>query len=42
MGRLGDVEDVVSLVLFLASPRAGYSTGQEFFVSGGGFPLVQE
>jgi 3-oxoacyl-[acyl-carrier protein] reductase len=42
MGRLGEVEDVVSLVLFLASPRAGYSTGQEFFVSGGGFPLVQE
>ena len=42
MGRLGEVEDVVSLVLFLASPRAAYSTGQEFFVSGGGFPLVQE
>lgn len=42
MGRLGDVDDVVSLVLFLASPRAAYSTGQEFFVSGGGFPLVRE
>jgi 3-oxoacyl-[acyl-carrier protein] reductase len=42
MGKLGDVDDVVSLVLFLASPRSGYSTGQEFFVSGGGFPLVSE
>ena len=42
MGRLGNVDDVVSLVLFLGSPRAGYSTGQEFFVSGGGYPLVSE
>ena len=42
MARLGDVHDVVSLVLFLASSRSGYSTGHEYFVSGGAFPLVQE
>jgi 3-oxoacyl-[acyl-carrier protein] reductase len=42
MGRLGTVDDVVSAVLFLASPRAGYITGQELFVTGGSFPLVHE
>jgi len=42
MGRLGTVDDVVSAVLFLSSPRAGYITGQELFVTGGSFPLVHE
>jgi 3-oxoacyl-[acyl-carrier protein] reductase len=42
MGRLGTVDEVVSVVLFLASPRSSYVTAQEMFVTGGSFPLVQE
>ncbi len=34
-GRLGDVEDVVTATLFLASPKAGYITGQVIHVNGG-------
>jgi 3-oxoacyl-[acyl-carrier protein] reductase len=40
MGRLGTTDEVVSVVLFLASPRASYVTAQEVFVTGGSFPLV--
>jgi 3-oxoacyl-[acyl-carrier protein] reductase len=40
MGRLGTTDEVVSVVLFLASPRASYVTGQEVFVTGGSYPLV--
>jgi len=40
MGRLGTVDEVVSLTLFLASPRSSYTTGQDFFVTGGSHPLV--
>jgi 3-oxoacyl-[acyl-carrier protein] reductase len=35
LGRLGTVEDVVGVVLFLASPAAGYVTGQVICVDGG-------
>jgi len=42
MGRLGTPQEVADTVLFLTSPRASYTTGQEFFLSGGGYPLVQE
>jgi NAD(P)-dependent dehydrogenase (short-subunit alcohol dehydrogenase family) len=42
MARLGTLEEITSVILFLASPRSGYMTGQELFVSGGSFPLVQE
>ena len=42
MARLGTTDEVVSVVLFLASPRASYVTAQEMFVTGGSFPLVQE
>lgn len=35
LGRLGTVEDVVGVVLFLASPAAGYLTGQVICVDGG-------
>ena len=35
LGRLGAVEDVAGVVLFLASPAAGYVTGQVICVDGG-------
>jgi NAD(P)-dependent dehydrogenase (short-subunit alcohol dehydrogenase family) len=38
--RIGEVDDVAATVAFLASPAAGYITGQEMHVNGGGFPLL--
>lgn len=35
-GRLGEPEEIAALVAFLASPEAGYITGQEVVVAGGG------
>ena len=37
LGRIGNVEDVVSLVLFLASEDSNYITGQTLVVDGGLF-----
>ena len=34
-GRLGEPEDVAAAVLFLASPEAGFITGQVLVVDGG-------
>lgn len=34
-GRVGRAEDIAELVLYLASPRAGFITGQNFVVDGG-------
>ncbi len=42
LGRLGSIDEVVSTALFLASPRSSFITGQEFFVTGGSHPLVQD
>jgi len=35
LGRIGTVEDVTNLLMFLASPASDYITGQEFNVTGG-------
>lgn len=35
LGRLGTVEDIVGVALFLCSPLAGYITGQVIHVNGG-------
>lgn len=42
MGRLGQIDEVVATTLFLASPRSSFITGQEFMVTGGSHPLVQD
>lgn len=35
LGRLGDPQEVAAMVVFLASPRASYITGQSIVVDGG-------
>jgi 3-oxoacyl-[acyl-carrier protein] reductase len=35
LGRLGTTEDVAEVVVFLATPEAGYVTGQVIPVDGG-------
>jgi 3-oxoacyl-[acyl-carrier protein] reductase len=35
LGRLGRVEDVIGLVLFLISPEASFISGQTIVVDGG-------
>jgi 2-deoxy-D-gluconate 3-dehydrogenase len=35
LGRLGEIEDVVGVLVFLASPAARFITGQTIFVDGG-------
>ena len=37
LGRLGSPEDIAHAVAFLASPQAGYVTGQEIHINGGMF-----
>lgn len=42
MGRLGRIEEVAAVALFIASTQSSYLTGHEFFVSGGSYPLTKE
>ena len=35
LGRIGTVEDITNVVMFLASPASDYITGQQFNVTGG-------
>lgn len=35
LGRMGEAEDIAATVLFLASPQAGYISGQTLHVNGG-------
>ncbi len=39
LGRLGEVEEIADIALFLASPRASYITGQTIYADGGRLPL---
>lgn len=40
LGRMGESEEVASLVAFLASPEARYITGTNYAVDGGALPTV--
>ncbi len=40
IGRLGEPDDVAGLVVFLASPHAGWITGSTFTVDGGIVPTA--
>ena len=42
MARVGENADVAAACLFLATPAAGYITGQELLVTGGLHPLLRE
>ena len=35
LGRLGDGEDVANVVVFLASNKASYITGETIYIDGG-------
>lgn len=42
MARLGKPQEVANACLFLASELASFTTGHEFFATGGAFPLVRQ
>jgi NAD(P)-dependent dehydrogenase (short-subunit alcohol dehydrogenase family) len=40
LGRVGSADDAALLMLFLASPAAGYLTGSQYAVDGSVFPTL--
>ena len=41
VGRHGRAEEVAATIAFLCSEAAGYLTGQDLFIDGGGLPLPE-
>ncbi len=41
LGRMADPQETAELVYFLASPKASYITGANYFIDGGNFPVVK-
>ena len=41
LGRMGSAEDIANQVVFLASPRAGFTTGTNVVIDGGMTKRIQ-
>ncbi|WP_432326721.1 SDR family oxidoreductase [Mucilaginibacter sp. P25] len=41
LGRMAEPEETAELIYFLASPKASYISGANYFIDGGNFPVVK-